>query len=66
MKAILTGRRDELERIAEALIEKETLDRGELDRLLAQSSKSTEVESLFPKGAGLKERIRQMLPESTK
>jgi cell division protease FtsH len=37
VKAILTGRRDELERIAKALFEKETLDRGELDRLLAKS-----------------------------
>jgi cell division protease FtsH len=37
VKAILIGRRDELERIAKALFEKETLDRGELDRLLAKS-----------------------------
>jgi cell division protease FtsH len=47
VKAILTARRDELERIAKALIQKETLDRGELDRLLMQSSKAIAVEALF-------------------
>jgi ATP-dependent Zn protease len=36
-KEILTRRRAELERIASELIRKETLNRGELDRLLAFS-----------------------------
>ena len=36
-KAILIRRRPELERIAAELIRKETLDRGELDRLLSSS-----------------------------
>jgi ATP-dependent Zn protease len=51
VKSILTRRRDELERIAEALIHKETLDRGELDRLLAESPKSTAVGLLFQASA---------------
>jgi cell division protease FtsH len=38
VKTILTNRRAELERIASALIAKETLSREEIDQLLAQSS----------------------------
>jgi cell division protease FtsH len=38
VKTILTNRRAELERIADALIAKETLTREEIDQLLAQSS----------------------------
>jgi cell division protease FtsH len=37
VRAILAGRRRDLERIAEALIRKETLDRGDLEQLLASS-----------------------------
>jgi cell division protease FtsH len=40
VKTILTNRRAELERIADALIAKETLSREEIDQLLAQSSQS--------------------------
>jgi cell division protease FtsH len=40
VKTILTNRRKELERIAEALIAKETLTREEINQLLAQSSQS--------------------------
>jgi cell division protease FtsH len=40
VKTILTNRRTELERIAEALIAKETLTREEINQLLAQSSQS--------------------------
>jgi cell division protease FtsH len=40
VKTILTNRRAELERIAAALIAKETLTREEIDQLLAQSSQS--------------------------
>jgi cell division protease FtsH len=40
VKTILTNRRAELERIADALIAKETLTREEIDQLLAQSSQS--------------------------
>lgn len=40
-KAILTRRRTELERIAAELINKETLERGELDRLLSSSDLTT-------------------------
>ncbi|MCI0663111.1 MAG: cell division protein FtsH, partial [Acidobacteria bacterium] len=41
VKAILIRRRAQLERIAEALIQEETLDRGEIARLLAQTSQPT-------------------------
>ena len=44
VKAILIGRRDELERIAKALIQKETLNRNELDRLLTPSPEPAEAE----------------------
>ena len=40
VKMILTNRRAELERIAEALTAKETLTREEINQLLAQSSQS--------------------------
>jgi ATP-dependent Zn protease len=40
VKTILTNRRAELERIADALITKETLSREEINQLLAQSSLS--------------------------
>jgi cell division protease FtsH len=40
VKTILTNRRAELERIADALIAKETLNREEIDQLLAQSTRS--------------------------
>jgi cell division protease FtsH len=40
VKMILTNRRAELERIAEALIAKETLTREEINQLLSQSSQS--------------------------
>jgi cell division protease FtsH len=43
VKMILTMRREELERIARELIRKETLDRGELDGLLAPSSEPAAV-----------------------
>jgi cell division protease FtsH len=40
VKSILTNHRAELERIAQALIAKETLTREEINQLLAQSSRS--------------------------
>lgn len=40
VKTILTNRRAELERIADALIAKETLTREEINQLLAQLSQS--------------------------
>jgi ATP-dependent Zn protease len=40
VSAILTSRRAELERIAEALIDQETLDRNELEHLLSHSSRA--------------------------
>jgi len=40
VKTILKNRRAELERIADALIAKETLTREEINQLLAQSSRS--------------------------
>jgi cell division protease FtsH len=43
VKMILTMRREELERIAKELIRKETLDRSELDGLLAPSSEPAVV-----------------------
>jgi cell division protease FtsH len=48
-RGILTGRHAQLERIAEELILKETLDRAELDRLVNESTQK-EATALSRKG----------------
>jgi len=43
-REILTRRRDELERVAQELIHQESLDRSELDRLLATAPEEQSAE----------------------